>query len=117
MLVARLFVALSLVFSAGQASAYVRSTSPKSGKAFSWMVSCLAVQADDRGSQDISLHDIDVAVARSVANWSDKTDTCSTLRMTALPAVGPKEVAADGHPVIVFRDEKWARPGGIPHDP
>jgi MYXO-CTERM domain-containing protein len=115
-LLARLLV-IWLVLWGGSAWAYVRSTSPKSGKAFSWLVSCLVVQPDGRGSQDLSIDQINETVVRATNNWSSRTDSCSNMRLTAIPADGPQEVAADGHPVVVFRDTVWARPGGIPHEP
>jgi hypothetical protein len=95
----------------------VRSTSPKSGLPFSWLESCIVVQADGRGSQDLPIDVIDATLAKSAQNWSDRTNTCGDLRLMTMPATGPIDVAADGRPVVVFRDQAWQRPGGMPHDP
>src|SRR4051812_13057440 len=91
------------------AQAYVRSTSPKSGVPFTWLTSCIVMYADSRGSQDIPLPELDATLARAAANWSKLSDVCGTLRLTTAPAQQPEEVGADGHPVVVIRDKKWAR--------
>jgi hypothetical protein len=102
---------------AAPASAYVRSTSATDGKPFVWLESCLAVKPDGRGSQDVPIDQINATLQRAVSNWTVHTNDCTYLRLSALPADGPQEVAADGQPVVVFRDQVWARPGGMPHDP
>ncbi len=114
---ARLLTVLAALLSTTSASAYVRATSPKSGKPFVWLESCIVVQADGRGSQDLPIDVVDATLARAAANWSSLTDTCGDLRLTTTPARGMAEVAADGRPVVVFRDLAWQRPGGMPHDP
>jgi hypothetical protein len=115
---AQALVALGIaIASGGDAFAYVRSTSPKSGKPFVWLVGCLSVKPDGRGSQDLSLDVIDQTLSKSVSNWTSRTDKCTNLRLAALPADVPLETVADGQPSVVFRDKVWARPGGMPHDP
>jgi hypothetical protein len=99
------------------ASAYVRSTSPKSGKAFVWTEACLVVQPDGRGSQDLDNATIAATLARAADNWNSRTDSCTNLRLSTAPAQGPLDVQADGQPALVFRDISWARPGGMMHDP
>jgi len=99
------------------AQAYVRSTSPKSGVPFTWLTSCITMYADARGSQDLTIEQVNATLAKSAKNWSDLTNVCGTLRLTTAPAQQPEEVGADGHPVVVFRDVKWQRPGSLPHDP
>jgi hypothetical protein len=117
-MVPRWFAFALLVFSwPSPGWAYVRSTSPKSGKPFSWLESCIAVRPDGRGSQDLTIDQINATLARAVNNWSSRTNGCSYLRLSAVPASTPLEVAADGQPTVVFRDLTWARPGAMPHDP
>lgn len=114
----RLALALLIAgLSSEPAGAYVRSASPRSGVAFTWMTECIPIQADLRGSQDFSIEEIDAVLAQSCANWSSRTDMCSNLRLIPMPASQEEEVAADSRPVLVFRDVAWKRPGGMPHDP
>jgi len=99
------------------ARAYVRSTSPTSGKPFTWLVGCLVVKPDSRGSQDLTIDQINATLAKAASNWSTRTNGCSDLRLTTQLADGPLETVADGQPSVVFRDKVWAKPGGIMHSP
>jgi hypothetical protein len=100
-----------------QASAFVRSTSPKSGKPFVWTEDCLAVKPDARGSQDLDIDTINATLGRAANNWNKKTYGCTNLRLFTLPADRTLEVESDSQPAVVFRDTVWARPGGMMHDP
>jgi hypothetical protein len=114
---AQALVVLGIALGAPAVHGYVRSTSPKSGVPFTWLVSCLVVQPDSRGSQDLTIDQINTTLARAVSNWTSRTTDCSYLRLSMVPANGPLETVADGQPSLVFRDKVWARPGGMPHDP
>jgi hypothetical protein len=112
----RLAIAIAVMSLAGEAAGYVRSTSTTDGVPLRWLESCIAVQPDGRGSQDLPIDVVNDTLARAAANWSSRTDSCSYLRLTTLPAAGPIDVAPDGRPVMVFRDQLWER-SGIAHDP
>jgi hypothetical protein len=100
-----------------RALGYVRSRSPKSGAPFTWLTSCIVLHPDSRGSQDLTLDELDAVLQRSATNWSDRTDQCGSLRLTVAPMERREEVAADGRPIVVFRDKSWRRPGGNEHEP
>jgi hypothetical protein len=114
---------VALVFSSvlaitGPARAYVRITTERGGSPVLWLHSCISVRADGRGSIDVPLPQVDAALARAANNWTSRTSSCSFLQLVPLEA-GPKaDVAIDGQPTIVFRDEAWRRPGAsMEHDP
>jgi hypothetical protein len=108
----------ALLLSATGAGAYVRTTSDRSGVPVQWLQSCILVRPDSRGSQDVSIDQIESTLARSVTNWASRTLSCSYLRLQAAKAARVQEVGIDSQPSIVFRDKVWARPGSsVVRDP
>lgn len=108
---------------AGSSHGYVRSTSPKSGVPFRWMVGCIPILTDVRGSQDLSFVEVEEVLGHSAANWNDgvigsaDTPGCGSLRLMPLHSKRQLEIGADSQPIVVFRDRTWSSPGGIVHDP
>jgi hypothetical protein len=81
-------------------------------------VRCLLVTTDARGSKDIPLDVVDATLRRAVSNWTTRTDGCAYLLLASKPGTRVADVAIDGQPTVVFRNETWARPGAsMPHDP
>jgi hypothetical protein len=113
----RAAVILCVVMSAAAARAYVRTTSTHSGAPVAWLESCVVVQPDARGSVDVPMPAIEDTLARAASNWSSRTATCSWMALTTAPPNGVVDVGSDGRQVVVFRHDKWQRPGGMPHDP
>src|SRR5258706_651669 len=101
----------------GTASGYVRTTSSRSGVAVAWLESCVTVQPDARGSIDVPMPAVLDTLARAASNWTVRTSACGSLTISASAATGVADVASDGRQVVVFRHDKWQRPGGMPHDP
>src|SRR5262245_17358365 len=107
------------LFSAATARAYVRITSERSGAPVVWLESCIPIRPDARGSVDVSLEEIEATLARAADNWNLLTVQCgSFLHLVPQRANGVADVGVDGQPIVVFRHDRWARPGAkIEHDP
>jgi hypothetical protein len=99
----------------GAAEAYVRSTA-RSGRPFTWPSRCINVIADGRGSRDVPIDILDAVLARSTENWMSRIGSCGYIELTARPHDRARDVAIDGQPVLVFRDDKWER-DGMARDP
>ena len=82
-----------------------------------WNEKCVVVTLDERGSKDVSLPDIAATLARAVSNWTTRTSTCGGLSLSSRAAYKVLDVAADGLPSVIFRNDVWQRPGHAPHDP
>ncbi|MCA1665159.1 MAG: hypothetical protein LC659_12975, partial [Myxococcales bacterium] len=98
-------------------AAYVRTTTETSGVPVQWNEKCVVVTIDERGSKDVSLPDLAATLARAVGNWTKRTGACGGLSLASRAAYKVLDVAADGLPAVVFRNEAWQRPGHAPHDP
>jgi hypothetical protein len=107
----RVRLAASIFFFVSAAEAYVRTTSDRSGVPVEWLERCITVRPDSRGSQDLSLSQIQEALDRSVQNWMSRTDACTSLKLQSAPAMGPLDFGIDGRPAVIFRDKAWVRPG------
>ena len=99
------------------AAAYVRTTTETSGVPVQWNEKCIVVTIDMRGSKDVALPDIATTLQRAVANWTSRTQTCGGLSLASRPAYKVLDVAPDGLPAVIFRNDAWQRPGHAPHDP
>ena len=99
------------------AAAYVRTTTEMSGVPVQWNEHCVVVTIDLRGSKDVALPDIATTLARAVNNWTSRTASCGGLQLSSRPAYKVLDVAPDGLPAVIFRNDVWARPGHAPHDP
>jgi len=110
-------VALGIVLVAHPADAYVRTTTEASGVPVQWNEHCVVVTVDQRGSKDVPLDQVDDALARAVSNWTKYTSSCNGIALASRPAYKVLDVAADGLPAVIFRNEMWQRPGHAPHDP
>lgn len=120
--VARVCLALFFAFALcaqlpRSANAYVRTTTETSRVAVQWNERCVVVTIDERGSKDVSLADIATTLARAVSNWTSRTGKCGGLALASRPAYKVLDVAADGLPAVIFRNDAWQRPGHAPHDP
>jgi hypothetical protein len=98
------------------ARGYVRTTT-KHGTAIEWVERCIFITTDLRGTTDLPVATLNATLAQAVKNWNDRTTGCGYLSLAALPATHPYEVASDGRPVVVYRNQTWKRPGGEAHDP
>ncbi len=115
---ARLACIVAVLAGAGApARGYVRTTTEASGVPVQWNEQCVVVTIDRRGSKDISLDDIATTLQRSINNWRRRTDTCGGLTLSMQPATRVLDVAPDGLPAVIFRNDEWRRPGHPPHDP
>jgi hypothetical protein len=112
-----LFVASCALASSSSAAAYVRTTTETSGVPVQWNEKCVVVTIDLRGSKDVSLTDIATTLGRAVTNWTSRTTMCGGLSLSRVPAYKVLDVAADGLPAVIFRNDVWQRPGHAPHDP
>jgi hypothetical protein len=108
---------LVCAFLAAPAAAYVRTTSESSGVPVQWNEHCVVVTIDKRGSKDVSLADIAVTLQRAIDNWTKHTNMCGGLTLSMQPATKVLDVAPDGLPAVIFRNDEWRRPGHPPHDP
>jgi len=99
------------------ARAYVRTTSESSGAPVQWNEHCIVVTIDKRGSKDVTLADIATTLQRSIDNWTKRTNMCGGLTLGMQPATRILDVAPDGLPAVIFRNDVWQRPGHAPHDP
>lgn len=99
------------------AAAYVRTTTETSGVPVQWNEKCVVVTIDMRGSKDIALPDIATTLQRAVMNWTGRTTACGGLSLASRPAYKVLDVAPDGLPAVIFRNDLWQRPGHAPHDP
>jgi hypothetical protein len=109
--------ALCAQLASSPAAAYVRTTTETSGVAVQWNEQCVVVTIDLRGSKDIALGDIATTLGRAVNNWTKHTNACGGLSLSSRPAYKVLDVAADGLPAVIFRNDAWQRPGHAPHDP
>jgi hypothetical protein len=117
---ARFVIFASLAFCAlasSPAAGYVRTTTESSGVPVQWNEKCIVVTIDQRGSKDVSLNEIATTLGRAVTNWTSRTNTCGGLSLSRVPAYKVLDVAADGLPAVIFRNDMWQRPGHAPHDP
>jgi hypothetical protein len=104
----------ALVLASSSAGAYVRTTSQHSGAPVHWLESCVTVESDLRGSVDVPTDLIDQTVVRAAGNWTGRTNVCSYLALSTLPATRRLDVAPDGVNAIVFRQQTWSHdPGAI----
>ena len=110
-------VAVIFALPAMPAVAYVRTTTETSGVAVQWNEKCVTVTIDERGSKDVSLGDIDTTLGRAIQNWSTRTSRCGGLSLSMTRAYRVLDVADDGLPAVIFRNDTWQRPGHAPHDP
>jgi hypothetical protein len=119
----RLFFAFALVAAAAStARAYVRTTTAHDDTTIKavpvqWNVRCIGMTADTRGSRDLMLRDVQAALGRSVKAWNDATGGCGGLLLSAASDARALDVGQDGFNAVVFRNDKWQRPGGQPYDP
>src|SRR4051812_10714575 len=112
------FVVLGLCLHAtAPAFGYVRTTTETSGVPVQWNEKCVVVTIDLRGSKDVSLTEIASTLGRAVTNWTGRTSLCGGLLLSRVPAYKVLDVAADGLPAVIFRNDTWQRPGHAPHDP
>jgi hypothetical protein len=110
-----IFAALSVC--ASPAAAYVRTTTEMSGVPVQWNEHCVVMTIDQRGSKDVSLNEISTTLGRAITNWTARTGMCGGLSLGRVPAYKVLDVAADGLPAVIFRNDMWQRPGHAPHDP
>jgi hypothetical protein len=110
-------VALAVLLSATPARAYVRTTTETSGVAVQWNERCVVVTIDQRGSKDVPLADVATTLQRAINNWTSRTAQCGGLALSMQPARAVLDVAPDGLPAVIFRNDEWRRPGHAPHDP
>jgi hypothetical protein len=103
--------------SALPALAYVRTTTETSGVPVQWNERCVVVTIDQRGSKDVPLPMVAATLQRAIDNWTKRTSTCGGLTLSMQPARKILDVAPDGLPAIIFRNDEWRRPGHPPHDP
>jgi hypothetical protein len=113
----RLAIFAALVVCAAPAAAYVRTTTEASNVPVQWNEHCIIVTIDQRGSKDVSLNEISTTLGRAITNWTSRTGMCGGLSLGRVPAYKVLDVAADGLPAVVFRNDVWQRPGHAPHDP
>ena len=102
---------------AAPAEAYVRTTTETTGVPVQWNEKCIVVTIDLRGSKDVPLADIATTLQRAVGNWTSRTTMCGGLTLSSRPAYKVLDVAPDGLPAVIFRNDMWQRPGHAPHDP
>jgi hypothetical protein len=98
-------------------AAYVRTTSEDSGVPVAWSEQCIGLALDSRGSQDVPLDQVAATFKRAMSNWTSRTSTCGGLTLSLSPISGVFEVANDGQPALIFRNQVWQRPGHAPYDP
>lgn len=82
-----------------------------------WNEKCIVVTIDQRGSKDVPLTEISSTLGRALNNWTSRTNMCGGLTLSRVPAYKVLDVAADGLPAVIFRNDVWQRPGHAPHDP
>lgn len=99
------------------ARAYVRTTTETSNVPVQWNERCIVVTIDQRGSKDVPLADVATTLQRAIMNWTSRTASCGGLALSMRPAYKVLDVAPDGLPAIIFRNDEWRRPGHPPHDP
>ncbi|HEY2743634.1 MAG TPA: hypothetical protein VGL86_03390 [Polyangia bacterium] len=105
------------VAAADSSFAYVRTTTETSDVPVQWNEGCVVVTPDLRGSKDIAIDQVNDVLERATVNWTKLTSTCGGLVLTSRPAYKVLDVAADGIPALIFRNDAWQRPGHPPHDP
>jgi hypothetical protein len=115
--IAAVAVAIVVSWVPSAAFGYVRTTSDRSGVPVQWLERCIIVRPDGRGSQDLSLDEIQGALARSVENWTSKTLSCTQLLLQSAPPTAAGDFGIDSRPTLIFRDKSWVRPGtNMPRD-
>jgi hypothetical protein len=116
-------VAVAVIVALGSpAHAYVRTTTVHDDASIPtvpvrWNVSCLVMQPDARGSQDVPMADVQSALQRSIDAWTVRTGPCGGLTLSMTDPKGNLEVGDDGHQALIFRNVTWQRPGHPPYDP
>jgi hypothetical protein len=110
-------VVVAFAVASSPAAAYVRTTTESSGVAVQWNEKCVVVTVDERGSKDISLTDVTTTLGRAIQNWATRTIKCGGLSLSLTRPSKVLDVAADGLPAVIFRNDEWKRPGHAPHDP
>jgi hypothetical protein len=99
------------------AAAFVRTTTEDSGVPVSWGERCIGLAIDSRGSQDVPLDQVTATFQRAMGNWTTRTSVCGGLTLSLNPVSEVLEVANDGQPALIFRNQVWQRPGHAPYDP
>lgn len=98
---------------------YVRTGPTRGGNYLKWASGCVFVRVDPEGTRQIAGDAEFAIVAGAIAEWNDRADACSYLRIvddgrapTLTPRAGPPifEVGTDKINVIKFRDVTWCRP-------
>jgi hypothetical protein len=99
------------------ARGYVRTTTDVSNVPVLWTEQCIGVAIDARGSRDVPIDQVTATLWRAIVNWTSKTDACGGLSLAVNPVRETLEVANDGQPALIFRNDVWQRPGHPPYDP
>ena len=110
-----LAIALAAACWPAAASAYVRTTTAKSGTPLRWMYSnCVHMRVNSRGLSTITDGSDLAAVKRAMENWRDATKHCSYMRFHLLPETEDARPHLDRCGVnenVIYFDEAWS------HDP
>jgi MYXO-CTERM domain-containing protein len=93
---------------ATSAHAYVRTTTTRSDAPVQWTIDCIVMQPDARGSQDVSLDQVQTTLQHAIANWTTRTSNCPGLALSMHPPHGPLDVGQDGINAVVFQDKSWS---------
>ena len=93
---------------AGEASAYVR-TRTQAGVAIAWPRRCIAYHVNNRGSDNVRLESVQIAVRKSFAAW-EQVD-CSDVELsyqgeTNVELVGYQPEAQNVN-MVVFQEKSW----------
>ena len=101
-------VITALVFASSTSDAYVRSRTSH-GTPTSWRSSCVLVQPDSVGTNDLDATTITATIQASMQAWAAATAACSYLTLSFVtPAV--LDAHFDGINTIKFRADKWCHP-------
>jgi hypothetical protein len=103
------FIATAVLTWAAPSPAFVPSVTAGCNP-LRWAQTCVYVTADSEGVADMPLADVERIAGQAIQGWRGRTDTSTFLRMSLVPASGPREVATDGWQVIKFRSTTWCRP-------
>jgi MYXO-CTERM domain-containing protein len=105
-------LAITFLF-AGTARGYVRTTTTKSNVPVQWTIDCIVMQPDSRGSQDVSLDQVQTTLQRAINNWTTRTASCPGLAVSMRSPHGPLNVAQDGINAVVFQDKTWSHDAAV----
>jgi hypothetical protein len=108
-IVAGSFVATAVLTWAALSTAFVPLVTASCNR-LRWAQTCVYVTADSAGVADMPLADVERIAGQAIQGWRARTDASTFLRMSLLPASGPREVANDGWQVVKFRSTTWCRP-------